>query len=47
MVPKFVVEVMCIPVAFTTVTLYVLVVAIDTAAHSIFGKVWREKVGPL
>ncbi len=45
MVPKFVVELGCIPVAIIAVTLYVVVVGIDTAAHSAFGKVWREKVG--
>ena len=45
MVPKFVVELACVPVAIIAVTLYVVVVGIDTATHSVFGKVWRDKVG--
>lgn len=45
MVPKSVLDVLCIPVAVTTVTLYVVVISIDGAAHSVFGKVWRERVG--
>jgi hypothetical protein len=45
MVPKFVIDLVCIPVAITAVTLYIVVIGIDTASHSVFGKVWREKVG--
>jgi hypothetical protein len=45
MVPKSVLELVCIPVAVIAVTLYVVVIGIDTAAQSAFGKVWRDKVG--
>ena len=38
-------EIVCIPVAVVAVTIYVVVVGIDTAAHSVFGKVQRDKVG--
>lgn len=42
MVPKSVLVVLCIPVAVTTVTLYVVVISMDATAHSVFGKVWSE-----
>ena len=45
MVQNIVLEVVCIPVAIIAVTLYVVVVIIDTTAHSVFGIVWRNKVG--
>ena len=47
MVTNCVIEVVCIPVAVIAVTLYVVVVGLDTAAHSAFGKVWRKKVGEM
>lgn len=45
MVTNFVLEIVCIPVAVIAVTLYVVVVGVDTAANSAFGTVWRNKVG--
>lgn len=47
MVPKIVLQVICTPVAIVTVTLYVVVVGIDNVSENVFGKVWRERVGPL
>ena len=42
---EIVLEIVCIPVAVTAVTMYVVVVAIDTTARNVFGEVWR--LGPL
>lgn len=47
MVPKIVLQILCTPVAIVTVTLYIVVVGIDTTADSVFVKVWRERVGDL
>ena len=47
MVSNIVLQIVCTPVAIVAVTLYVVVVGIDTAASNVFGKVWRERVGPL
>ena len=41
MVPKIILEIACMPVAITAVTLYVVVVAIDTTSRKIFGDAWR------
>ena len=35
------------PIAVTAVTLYIVVVGIDTTAQTLFGVVWRNNVGPL
>ena len=45
MIPKAVLDLVCIPIVVVAVTLYVVVVGIDTTANSTFGKVWRDKVG--
>ena len=47
MVPKIVLQIVCTPIAIVTVTLYVVVVAIDTTAHNVLGEVWRERVGSM
>lgn len=47
MIPNFVIEIVCIPVAVVAVSLYVVVVSIDTASHSVFGEVWRNRVGDM
>ena len=44
---EYIVEILCTPVAMVTVTLYVVVVGIDTTASKVFGEVWRERVGRL
>jgi hypothetical protein len=38
-------EIMCMPIAVTALTLYVVVVAIDTTSRNVFGDAWR--LGPL
>jgi hypothetical protein len=47
MVPKIVLQIVCTPVAIVTVTLYVVLIIIDTNASYVFGEVWRERVGTL
>ncbi len=47
MVPKIVLQILCTPVAIVAVTLYFTVIVIDGAASNVFGKVWRERVGPM
>lgn len=42
MVPDFVFEIVCIPIAIAAVTLYVVVVAIDTTCRDVFGEVCRR-----
>ena len=41
MVPEIIIEIVCMPIAVTTLTMYIVVVGIDSTARNVFGKVWR------
>jgi len=40
MIPKFVAEIVCMPISITAVTMYVVLVGIDNTARNIFGELW-------